>query len=124
MSILFVINSSTAPILFLKEFTFSTPIVTFLAFCNPCAVSDGKTSFSALSSSELFLLSDLCHWEQKKCNAEKLNTIFNFSKCVASYRSVAGSPILSRLQNLVPIQFGMFRCFLVSFIDVSICCYQ
>ena len=59
MSILFVINSCTAPILFLKEFTFSTPIVTFLAFCNLCAVTDGKTSFSALSSAELFLLSDL-----------------------------------------------------------------
>ena len=59
MSILFVINSCTAPILFLKEFTFSAPIVTFLAFCNLCAVTDGKTSFSALSSAELFLLGDL-----------------------------------------------------------------
>ena len=59
MSILFVINSCTAPILFLKEFTFSAPTVTFLAFCNLCAVTDGKTSFSALSSAELFLLDDL-----------------------------------------------------------------
>ena len=59
MSILFVINSCTAPISFLKEFTLSASIVTFLAFCNLCAVTDGKTSFSALSSAELFLLSDL-----------------------------------------------------------------
>ena len=59
MSILFVINSSTAPILFLKEFTFSTPIVTFLAFCNLCVVTDRRTSFSALSWAELFLLNDL-----------------------------------------------------------------
>ena len=59
MSILFVINSCTAPILFLKEFTFSAPTVTFLAFCNLCGVTDGKTSFSALSSAELFLLDDL-----------------------------------------------------------------
>ena len=58
MSILFVINSSTTPILFLKEFTFSVPIVTFLASCNLCALTDGKT-FSALSSAELFLLSEL-----------------------------------------------------------------
>ena len=59
MSILFVINSCTAPILFLKEFTFSAPTVTFLAFCNLYAVTDGKTSFSALYSAELFLLNDL-----------------------------------------------------------------
>ena len=59
MSILFVINSCTAPILFLKEFTFSAPIVTFLAFCNLCAVTDGKTSCSSLSSAVLFLLKDL-----------------------------------------------------------------
>ena len=59
MSILFIINSSTAPILFLKEFTFSVPIVTFLAFCNLCAVTDGKTSSSALSSADLFLISGL-----------------------------------------------------------------
>ena len=42
-------NSCTAPILFLKEFTFSTPIVIFLAFCNLCAVTDGKI-FSALAA--------------------------------------------------------------------------
>ena len=61
MSILFVINSCVAPILlFLNEFTFSAPIVTFLTFCNLCAVTDGKTLlFSALSSAELFLLNDL-----------------------------------------------------------------
>ena len=59
MSILFVINSCTAPFLFLKEFTFSAPIVTFVAFCNLCAVTDGKTSFSVLSSAKLFLRSDL-----------------------------------------------------------------
>ena len=59
MSISFVVSSCTAPILFLKEFTFSAPIVTFLAFCNLYAVTDGKTSFSALSSAELFLLGDL-----------------------------------------------------------------
>ena len=59
MSILFVINSCTAPILFLKEFRFSALIVTFLTFCNLWAVTDGKASFSALSSTELFLLSDL-----------------------------------------------------------------
>ena len=59
MSILFVINSCTAPFLFLKEFTFSAPIVTFSAFCNLCAVTDGKTSFPVFSSAELFLLSDL-----------------------------------------------------------------
>ena len=59
MSILFVINSCTAPILFLKEFTFSAPIVTFLAFCNLCAVTDGKTSCSSLSSAVLFLLKEL-----------------------------------------------------------------
>ena len=59
MSILFVINSSTAPILFLKEFKFSALIVTFLAFCNLCAVADGKASFSALSSAELFLPNEL-----------------------------------------------------------------
>ena len=59
MSILFVINSCIAPILFLKELTFSAPIVTFLAFCSLCAVTDGKTSFSVLSSAELFLLNDL-----------------------------------------------------------------
>ena len=59
MSILFVNNSSTAPILFLKEFTFSATIVTFLAFCTICAVTDRKTSFWALSSAELFLLNDL-----------------------------------------------------------------
>ena len=58
MSILFVINSCTAPILFLKELTFSAPIVTFLAFCSLCAVTDGKT-FSVLSSAELFLLNDV-----------------------------------------------------------------
>ena len=40
---LFVINSCTAPILFLKEFTFSAPIVTFLAFCSLCQVTDGKS---------------------------------------------------------------------------------
>ena len=55
MSILFVVNPCTAPILFLNEFIFSAPIVTFLAFRNLCAVTDGKT-FSALSSAELFLL--------------------------------------------------------------------
>ena len=59
MTILFVINSCTAPVLFLKEFTFSAPIVTFLVFCTLCAVTDGKTSFSTLSSAELFLLNDL-----------------------------------------------------------------
>ena len=61
MSILFVINSCTAPILFLKEFTFRAPIVTFLAFCNLCTVTDGKTSFLAelFSSAELFVLNDL-----------------------------------------------------------------
>ena len=59
LSILFVINSCTAPILFLKEFTFSVPIVTFLAYCNLCAVTDGKTSFSPFSSTELFLLNEL-----------------------------------------------------------------
>ena len=47
MSILFVINFSTALILFLKEFTSSVPIVTFLVFCNLCAVSDGKPSFQS-----------------------------------------------------------------------------
>ena len=56
MSILFVINFCTAPILFLKEFTFSAPT---LAFCNLCGVTDGKTSFSAFYSAELFLLNDL-----------------------------------------------------------------
>ena len=59
MSILLLINSRTAPILFLKEVTFSAPIVTLLTFCNLCKVTDGKTSFSALSSAELFLLNDL-----------------------------------------------------------------
>ena len=45
MLILFVIISCTAPILFIKEFTFSASIVTFLPFCNLCAITDGKTSF-------------------------------------------------------------------------------
>ena len=52
MSILFVINSCTAAILFLKEFTFSATIKIFLAFCNLYAVNDGKTSFSSLASAD------------------------------------------------------------------------
>ena len=59
ISILFVITSSTAPVLLLKEFTFSASIAAFLAFCNLCTVTDGKTSFSAFSSAEIFLLNDL-----------------------------------------------------------------
>ena len=58
MSISSAISSSIAPILFLKEFTFSGPIVSFLAFCYLCAVSHVKT-FSAPSSAEFVLLNDL-----------------------------------------------------------------
>ena len=59
LSISFLIISCTAPIFFLKEFTFSAPIATFLAFGNPCAVTEGKTSSSALSSAELLSLNNL-----------------------------------------------------------------
>ena len=59
MPILFVINVCTASILFLKEFTFSAPIFTFLAFCSLCAVTNGNISFLTLTSAELFLLIDL-----------------------------------------------------------------
>ena len=48
---------SLAPVLFLKEF--GAPIVTYLIFYNLCVVTDGKISFSTLSSAELFLLNDL-----------------------------------------------------------------
>ena len=59
MPILFVISVYTASILFLKEFTFSAPILTFLAFCSLCAVTNGNISFLILTSAELFLLIDL-----------------------------------------------------------------
>ena len=41
-----VINSCIAPVLFFQELIFSAPIVTLLAFCNLCAVTDGKKFFS------------------------------------------------------------------------------
>ena len=59
MPILFVISVYTASILFFKEFTFSAPILTFLAFCSLCAVTNGNISFLTLTSAELFLLIDL-----------------------------------------------------------------
>ena len=55
---IFLINSSTAFILFLSELTFQCPIVIFGGVCSLWAIIDGKASLSYILLIELALLDD------------------------------------------------------------------